>query len=507
MVTARAGGRGGLAGALRGREEGARARARAGGRGGRPAPRGRWAVRLQALARTLAPGEREALRSAVVLGFSRCGGFLLGYRVSRRGAYSLLVWELRLGGVAGVLLGPARELRLFQAEGEWAEGVQEEGCRLGYVVTVCDVGGLLVAHARPDLRSDRARDSSSVVNHMTAVPAWDLWAGGRAAALCTHFTYETTYPHPQFDAEICALERAGGFLVLNAGSEIHRLRLTVVPRGDAGLREEGGPWEAPAEAGELLCNPYSYPSDTDEDLGSEGGELGGPRGGAGETSEASTGWQSRLRLFTHLEAPAGGGALPEWALDLSELRPWNAERSVLRLGRPYFRGKRYLLHDYDVSIIATHGGRGDERVQLVCLVVLALSDSFLSTPRLVALVLSLESGRSVPDVLSRGDLGIQWQKPHIALQYCPPGTGFWGGFVPTTRAAPENWHPKSWLRDPRNLRLVTADCLVRLRSRFLNSAASRNPPMFLSTASGPRRPLVHPFLPFVVFPVLGGWVR
>merc|ERR1711904_123672 len=114
---ARAGARGGLAGALRGREEGARARARAGGRGG-------WAVRLQALARTLAPGEREALRSAVVLGFSRCGGFLLGYRVSRRGAYSLLVWELRLGGVAGVLLGPARELRLFQAEGEWAEGVQ-----------------------------------------------------------------------------------------------------------------------------------------------------------------------------------------------------------------------------------------------------------------------------------------------------------------------------------------------------------------------------------------------
>ena len=292
--------------------------------------------------------------------------------------------------------------------------------------------------------------------------------------------------------------------MLNAGSEIHRLRISVVPRGSAGLREEGGPWEAPAEPEELLCDPYSYPSDSDEEGGGEGGEGGLPRGGAGGASEPSTGWQSRLRLFTHLEVPTRSGALPEWAVDLSELRPWNAERSVLRLGRPYFSGRRYLLHDYDVSIIATHGRRGDERVQLVCLVVLALSDSFLSVgragPRLIALILSLESGRSVPDVLSQNDLSIQWQKPHIALKYSPPCAGFWGGFVQTTRA-PEKWHPKSWLQDPRNLRLVTTDCLARLRGRFLNSAASRNPAMILSNASGFHRSLAHPSLPFVVLTV------
>ena len=488
---ARAARRGGLAGALRGREEGARARA---GRGaGRPAPRRRWAVRLWALARALALEEREALAEAVLLGFSRCGGFLLGYRVSMRGAYSLLVWELRLGGVGGALLGPARKLGLFP---DRPEGVEARRVEQHCVVTVSDLGGLLVAHARPKYRSE----TTSLVNHITVIPAWEAVCRGRAAALCLSFSYKTTYPHPHFDAERCVLGRGGGFLVLNAGSEIHRLRISVVPRGAAGLREEGGPWEAPAEPEELLSDPYSYPSDSDEEWGGEGGEGGVPRGGAVGASEPSTGWQSRLRLFTHLEAPTGSGALPEWAVDLSELRPWNAERSVLRLGRPYFRGRRYLLHDYDVSVIATHGGRGDERVQLVCLVVLALSDSFLSGPRLVALILSLEAGRSVPDVLSQSDLGIQWQKPHIALKYSPPCAGFWGGFVPTTRA-PEKWHPKSWLQDPRNLRLVTADCLVRLRGRFLNSAASRNPPMFLSNASGFHRSLAHPSLPFVVLTV------
>ena len=62
--------------------------------------------------------------------------------------------------------------------------------------------------------------------------------------------------------------------------------------------------KAPKEEEEV---PEAGSTGVKREPGSEGGELGGPRGGAGETSEASTGWQSRLRLFTHLEAPAGGG--------------------------------------------------------------------------------------------------------------------------------------------------------------------------------------------------------
>lgn len=140
--------------------------------------------------------------------------------------------------------------------------------------------------------------------------------------------------------------------MLNTGSEIHLLNMSIVPRGAAGLGEEGGPWEASPEPGSLNSDLYAYPSESDDDEG-EGRRA---QGTGGRTDGPPHSWRSHLQLFTHLEAPERREASLEWAIDLPELR-LNAERNAVRFLLKYdkFRtGPEHVLVDYDLSSAAAH---------------------------------------------------------------------------------------------------------------------------------------------------------
>lgn len=462
------------------------------------------AADLHEMARGLPRTELTLLALSVLLGFSRCGGYLVGY-CHFCGKYLLTIYKLRLDGADGGTLRHHRTITLFQGRSSRVAGVERTDLWDGpggpgpdsgpigpFEVTFWDFGGLFVAHARP--KHSRQDTSTSLENHVTLIPGFQDFCAGEAEPMLTCFTYASTYPHPPFDAEASLLSGKGGFLIINSGSEVLRLRLFVGSHNDSDFfyrqgfsvrnLEEGGLWAPPPERGEVNTDPFNYPSDSD----SEGMRTSNGNDGTG------AGWLSRLQFWNHL-VPSRSPSSRRWVVGIKELRPWSVEKFVLkecqRLPRTFVelgRGRPrngYTLSDYNCSVVSTLGSPDSDQVEVVCLVIVALRH--VDPERVMSLmkyVLSLKSGRSTPDVLSRTgppDPRERWPcGPDVLCWRQPSVVGFFGGFYPTGFDAPEAallgedavpWSAmienlrKGHLRDPRILRLYTTSYVIHLREK------------------------------------------
>lgn len=145
------------------------------------------------------------IKSCVLLGFSRCGNFLMSYTTSPVAAadglegYCLQVWSFLNDS-------PCRKLwniPLFRVDTSCADSEDNEGfdtCAVsgGLALTVAESadGSLLVVHGRQVdteyMRGDR------VVNYLTCTPG-PKFAAESSAIQVVHLAFHTAPPHPPFN--------------------------------------------------------------------------------------------------------------------------------------------------------------------------------------------------------------------------------------------------------------------------------------------------------------------